>query len=203
VWVGDSFDVGNAGKARSQGLEFDTAWLLTERLRVNAAFIWLDARYIENRDNLCSIPQRFFPNPVPGCVFTPADTTATPPRPASYLQDLSGERFSPTFQGNVGVQYTQPLWSDIEAMLRADLTYTSEQRNPPDPTIAQGSRTLVDVGVTVRPSGRDSWSVGLLLQNATDREYYWYEFEAPAQVGTRIGFPVPPRRLTLQTRYHF
>ncbi|MGH8174777.1 MAG: hypothetical protein ACREV5_00775 [Steroidobacter sp.] len=136
------------------------------------------------------------------CHRTPANPATTPPTPASFLQDLSGERFAPTFQGNAGV-YTQPLWSDLEATLRADLTYTSEPRNPLDPTITQGSRTLLDAGLTLRPSSRRSWSVGLLVQNATDREYYWYEFEAPAQIGTRIGYPAAPRRITLQTRYQF
>lgn len=201
TWVGDAFDVGNAGKSRAQGLELETIWQATEALRLNASMIWLDARFLDNTGNACSIPQRFFPDPVPGCVFTPANAAAG--TAASYLQDNSGDRFAPTFSGNFGVGYTAGLTSSLELLMRADVVYTGRQHNPLDPTIEQGSRTLLDVGATLRPAGKDGWSVGLLVQNATDEEYYWYEFEAPAQIGTRIGFPAPPRMYTLQTRYRF
>ncbi|XOV88025.1 MAG: hypothetical protein ACFHX7_24215 [Pseudomonadota bacterium] len=42
------------------------------------------------------------------------------------------------------------------------------------------------------------WSLALLVKNATDREHWWYEFEAPSQPGTRIGFLAPPRTVTLR-----
>jgi iron complex outermembrane receptor protein len=201
TWVGDGFDVGNAGKSRSRGLELETLWRATEKLRLNAGLIWLDARFLENTGNACSIPQRFFPDPVPGCVFTPANPAAGVP--ASFLQDNSGDRFAPTFSGNFGIGYTAELTNSLDLQLRADLVYTGRQRNALDPTIEQGSRALLDVGATLRPAGGNSWSIGLLVQNATDKEFYWYEFEAPSQIGTRIGFPGPPRMLTLQTRYRF
>ena len=192
VWVGDGFDVGNAGEARSQGLEMDGTWLIGERLQLNGSFIWLDARFIESEGNACSIPQRNFPNPVPGCVEDP---------PGTFLQDLSGKRFAPTFQGNAGIGYVAPIGSSLELLLRGDVVYSGEQENPRDPTIAQGARTLVDLSATLRPLDQ-RWSVGLLVQNAGDSEFHWYEFEAPAQIGTRIGFPGPPRRFSLRASYH-
>jgi outer membrane receptor protein involved in Fe transport len=39
------------------------------------------------------------------------------------------------------------------------------------------------------------------VRNLTDKEYFYYEFEAPAQTGSRIGFPAPPRMFTLQATY--
>jgi len=201
TWVGDAFDVGNAGKARSQGLELDAVWQATENLNIRLGAIWLDAYYIENTGNACSIPQRYFPDPVPGCVFTTANPAAG--TVASRLQDNSGDRFAPEFQGALGVSYTADLTSSLELLMRADVSYVAEGEYPLDPTIVQGARTLLDVGATLRPAGGDSWSVGLLVQNATDKEFYWYEFEAPSQIGTRIGFPGQPRAYTLQTRYRF
>ncbi len=201
TWVGDAFDVGNAGKARSQGLELDAVWQATEKLNLRLGAIFLDARYLENSGNACSIPQRYFPNPLPGCVFTPANPAAG--TPASYLQDNTGDRFAPRFQGAFGISYTADLTSSLELMMRADVNYTDEGEFPLDPTIVQEARTLVDVGATLRPTGGDSWSVGLLVQNATDEDHYWFEFEAPSQIGTRIGYPAPPRMFTLQTRYRF
>lgn len=192
VWVGDGFDVGNAAEARSQGLEMDGNWLLGERLQLNGSFIWLDARYQSFPGAACSIPQRNFPSPEPGCVENP---------PGTFLQDLSGKRFAPTFSGNVGIGYVQPIGSGLELLLRADAVYWGDQENPRDPTIEQDSRTMVDLGATLR-SVDLRWDVGLLVQNATDEDFYWYEFEAPAQIGTRIGFPGPPRRVTLRASYH-
>jgi iron complex outermembrane recepter protein len=195
VWTGNNFDVGNAGKARSQGLEIDGRWLLTDRLQVNGSAIWLDARYRDFDNAACSVPQLAFGEP--GC-----RTETLPDGGILRVQDLTGKRFAATLSGNVGVGYVADLPYDLEVLLRADAVYNARQRNPRDPTIEQGSRTLVDLGATLRPAGLGSWSLGFLVQNATDREFYWYEFEAPSQTGTRIGFPGPPRRFTLRASYH-
>jgi iron complex outermembrane recepter protein len=193
VWTGTEFDVKNAGEARSQGLELDGRWLLTDRLQLNSSFIWLDARYIEFDNAACSVPQMFFGQP--GCAHFVGDTGAG-------IQDLSGKRFAPIFSGNAGIGYVADLPRNLELLMRADSVFQGRQRNPRDPTIAQGSRTLYDVSATLRPVGAPAWSVGLLVQNASDKSFYFYEFEAPAQVGTRIGFPGPPRRFTLRASYH-
>jgi iron complex outermembrane recepter protein len=193
VWTGTEFDVKNAGEARSQGLEMDARWLLTDRLQLNGSFIWLDARYIEFDNAACSVPQQFFGQP--GCDHFAGDT-------GPGIQDLSGKRFSPTFSGHAGIGYVADLTRNLEVLMRADTNFQGRQRNPRDPTITQGSRTLVDLSATLRPIGAPNWSVGALVQNATDKSFYFYEFEAPAQVGTRIGFPGPPRRFTLRATYH-
>jgi iron complex outermembrane recepter protein len=195
VWTGNNFDVGNAGKARSQGLEADGTWLITDRLQVNGSAIWLDARYRDFDNAACSIPQLTFG--APGCraVVVPSGATV-------MMQDLTGNRFAPTLSGNVGMGYIADLPQNLELLLRADAVHSGRQRNPRDRTIEQGSRTLLDMGATLRPIGAPQWSVGMLVQNATDKSFYWYEFEAPSQAGTRIGFPGPPRRFTLRASYH-
>jgi iron complex outermembrane recepter protein len=195
VWTGTEFDVKNAGKARSQGLELDGNWLVTDRLQLITSFIWLDARYIDFDNAACSVPQMSFG--APGCVHFNQVTNM-----GAGLQDLSGKRFSATFSGNAGIGYIADLPNNLELLLRADAVHTGKGRNPRDPTINQGSRTLVDVGATLRPVGARNWSVGMLVQNATDKSFYFYEFEAPAQAGTRIGFPGPPRRFTVRASYH-
>jgi iron complex outermembrane receptor protein len=199
LWVGDGFFVGNAGKSRAQGVEADLNWLATDNLRINAAVQYLDAKYIEYEGVACSINQRFFPNPIPGCVFTPASATA----PASYLQDLSGKRYSPHVSGTVGASYEFQLPSDLRLTWQANAVYTPEGVFPNDPTIVQDSRTIVDTGLSLS-AGDESWNLGVLVRNATDKEYYYYEFEAPGpQIGTRIGFPAAPRTYTIQGTYRF
>lgn len=194
VWTGTEFDVKNAGKARSQGLETDITYLATDKLQLNASFIWLDARYSDFANAACSVPQQAFGEP--GCNYFVGTSGAG-------LQDLSGNRFAATLSGNAGVGYVTPVTDGLELLLRADAVYYGAQENPRDPTIAQGSRTIVDLGATLRSRGARDASIGILIQNATDKSYYWYEFEAPAQIGTRIGFPGAPRLISLRGSYSF
>lgn len=194
VWNGEIFDVGNAGTARSQGLEADGRWLIGDRLEVTGSFAWIDARYIKDTVGACSLPQRFFGEP--GCGFEgdPA------------IQDLVGKRFAPTISATAGAGYVIPAGEKLEILLRGDVTHFGRNHSPTgaqDPTIIQDSKTLVDFGATLRPVDT-GWSLGFLLQNLTDEEFYWYEFEAPGpQIGTRVGYPAAPRRITLRAYYSF
>lgn len=198
VWTGNEFDVGNAGEARSQGLEVDGRWMITDRVQVDGSLIWLDARYLENSQNACSVPQLNFG--APGCFseagLAPADPGATGP----FFQDLTGERFATQFQGNVGIGYARPVMNGLELLLRADATYFGDQENARDRTIEQPSKTLLDVSATLRQFD-GPWSAAFLVKNATDKEHWWYEFEAPVQAGTRIGFYAPRRNYTLRLSY--
>lgn len=191
TFTGDGFAVANVGKARSRGLEMDGIWRLTDRVQVNGSFIFLDAKYRDFPNAACSISQTAFG--APGCEEVSAGV---------FAQDLSGERFAGKFQGNLGVGYLQPLARDIELLLRADLTHISAGEFPPEPQLAQPSRTLLDLSATVRPMAQN-WAVSLLVQNATDKDFRFFEFNAPAQTGTLIGFPAPPRRVTLRASYSF
>lgn len=192
TWTGTEFDVKNAGSAHSQGLEMDVTWLVTERLQINSSFIWLDARYGDFDNAACSVPQQAFGEP--GCAYFVGNSGAG-------LQDLSGKRFAPLFTGTAGIGYIWGLGANLELLTRADFQYFGDQQNPRDRTIEQDSRINLDLAATLRPVSGEGWSVGLLIQNATDEEAYYYEFEAPSQIGTRIGAPTPPRMVTLRAGY--
>lgn len=197
VWTGNEFDVGNAGDSFSQGLELDSRWQLTDRIQLNGSLIWNDARYDENVGNNCTVPQLNFG--APGCFnengLAPGDAGATGP----FFQDLTGDRFAPIFQGNIGIGYVRPIFSNMELLLRGDAVYYSDQENR-DPTIEQPSVTLVDLRAELRQT-MGPWSASVLIKNATDEEHWWYEFEAPVQPGTRIGFLAPPRTVAFRLTY--
>lgn len=194
TWTGTEFDVKNAGDAISQGLELDGTWVVTDRLQVNGSLIWLDARYGEFDNAACSVPQQAFG--APGCTYFVG--TSGP-----GLQDLSGKRFAPTFSGNAGFGYVAPVGDRLEMLLRTDVVYYGDQRNPRDRTIEQDARAIVDLSATLRTTGLKGASLGFLVQNLTDKSYYWYEFEAPSQIGTRIGFPGAPRLFSVRASYSF
>jgi outer membrane receptor protein involved in Fe transport len=91
------------------------------------------------------------------------------------------------------------LAGDLDLTFNATAVYTPQGVSAFDPTNTQPERTIVDASVALA-SGR-TWDLALLVRNLTDKEYFYYEFEAPAQTGSRIGFPAPPRMFTLQATY--
>lgn len=200
VWTGNEFDVGNAGEARSQGLELEGRYLLTDSIQINGGLILLDAKYIENHQNACSVTQLTFG--APGCFDESGVPYGDPAAVAPYFQDLTGERFSPPLQGNFGIGYVRPMLNGMELLLRADATYFDHSERANDRTIEEPAVTIVDVAATLRQTG-GPWSVGLLVKNATGKLHWWYQFEAPAQSGTRIGFYAPPRTVAFRLVYNY
>jgi outer membrane receptor protein involved in Fe transport len=205
VWNGEIFDVGNAGTARSQGLEADGKWLIGDRLELNGSVAWIDARYIKDTTGSCSVSQRFFG--APGCDLTLLPTDPSAPIPtAPNAQDLVGQRFAPTISATFGAAYVLPLGENHEVLLRGDGVHYGRNfsaAGAQDPSVIQDAKTLFDFGATLRPVDAN-WTLGFLVQNVTDKEFYWYEFEAPGpQIGTRVGFPGSPRRFTVRGSISF
>lgn len=199
IYTGEGFFLTNVGTARSQGAEADFRWQPTEQLSINGAISLIDAKYTSNFRGACNIAQQNFGQP--GCFRTVAGPGNVPP--AASVQNYGDKRFAPRYTGSFGVGYTQPVGSGLELLLRADTTFTAQGEFPLDDTIVQPARALLDLGATLRPTGDRNWSLGVLVQNALDHDYYFFEFEAPSQVGTRIGFIAPPRRVVLKASYDF
>jgi iron complex outermembrane recepter protein len=200
IWQGNGFFLTNAGSARSQGVEADVRWQTTERLQLSGAVSLVDARYTETVLAACNIGQLNFGQP--GCFLIPAPTAANPAatRP---VQDFNNRRFAPRYTASLGVGYVQPLSDSMEVLFRGDATFRARGQSALDPTIVQPPVELLDLSATLRPTDDSRWNISLLVQNVLDQRYYYFEFEAPAQTGTRIGFPAPPRRWTIRASYEF
>jgi outer membrane receptor protein involved in Fe transport len=200
IWQGNGFFLTNAGAARSQGFEADVRWQATERLQLSGAVSLVDARYTESVLAACNIAQLNFGQP--GCFLIPAPT-ATNPAATRPVQDFNGKRFAPRYTASLGAGYVQPLGESLEVLFRGDATFRARGQSALDPTIVQPPVELLDLSATLRPTDGNRWNVSLLIQNVLDHRYYFFEFEAPSQTGTRIGFPAPPRRWTIRASYEF
>lgn len=197
IWQGDSFLLTNAGAARSQGFEADLVWQATDRLRLNGALSLVDATYTENVQVACNIAQLNFGQP--GCFLTPVAGGGTRP-----VQDFKGKSFAPEYQATLGAGYVQPLDGDLEMLFRADARFQAEGESALDSTITQPAYQLLDLGLTLRSTDPDQrWSLGVVVSNVFDERRYFFEFEAPSQAGTRIGFPAPPRTAVFKLSYEF
>jgi outer membrane receptor protein involved in Fe transport len=195
VFTGNGFDVGNQGSSFSRGLELEGRWLVGA-FDLNAAAIFNDAKFASgSKQAACNIAQINFG--APGCVPNPATGAL-----ATGTQSLNGKRFAPRAQYNFGVGYTHTLGSKMDLLMRADVNHFAKGENARDNSIVQPRLTLLDLQATVRSSD-GKWTAGVILQNAMNRKYYNFEFEAPAQAGTRIGFLGAPRRVTFRVSYNF
>ena len=190
VYTGESFDLRNAGKARSMGIEGDLSIRASSRLNLSAGFLLLRSKFIENTNVACNITQQYFGQA--GCVRFGN----------GFVQDLSGARYGPRFNGQAGANYTLPLSDSLELDTYASLTYRGTSRGGNDPDVDQPSTTTIDVGVTLGRIDK-RWYAGVLLENATNVQHYFFQFEAPAQVGTRIGFLQSPRRVSMRVGTNF
>lgn len=201
TWTGSGFFLTNAGSARSQGVEGDFTWQVSERLRLNGAFTLLDSTYTESVYAACNIGQLNFGQE--GCFLIPAPTAANPAatRP---VQDLNGKRFAAKYSYTIGGAYVQPLGDDVELMLRADAQFRARGQYALDPTLVQPAYELLDLSATFRSTDAENpWYAGVTVTNVFDERRYFMEFEAPAQVGTRIGFPAPGRMATFRVGYQW
>ena len=201
IFTGNGFFLTNAGASRSQGFEADVAWQVTERFRLTSAVTLLDAKFTERVLAACNIGQLNFGQA--GCFNIAAPTTANPAatRP---VQDFNGKRSAAKYSATLGAAYIQPLSDDFEVVLRADAQFRAKGQFALDPTITQPAYQLLDLGATLRPTGGDRrWTLGVSVSNVFDKERYFFEFEAPAQTGTRIGFVAPPRRAVFKFTYDF
>ena len=193
VWQGNGFFLTNAGAARSQGFEGDATWRVSDRLDLNGAFSVIDARYTQPVEIACNIGQLNFGQP--GCAKNAA---------GANVQQANGRRFAPRYSATLGAGYAQPIPRELEVLFRADANFYAKGQFPLDSTIVQPALQLLDLSATLRPmDAHQHWNLAVLVQNALDKKYFNYEFEAPAQTGSRVGFPAAPRRVTFRASYQF
>ena len=192
IWQGAGFFLTNAGSARSQGAEGDFALQATPRLRFTGAFTLLDARYTAHVDVACNIGQLNF-GQGGGCHLNAQNAP---------VQDFNGRRFAPKYSATLGAGYVQPISGALEALFRADATFQAHGEFALDPTITEPAYQNLDLGATLRSTDpHRRWSFGVVATNIFDTHRWYYRFEAPAQTGTRIGFPAPPRRIVFNLTY--
>lgn len=194
LWTGSGFFLTNAGAARLQGAEGDFIWQPIDGLRINGAVSLVDAKYTERVELGCNLSQLTFGDQT-GCTILPT---------GGRIQDGNGKRFAPKYSAELGAQYTHPIFNDLELQYRADATFRAKGESAIDPSVVQPAYQLLDLSMTLRSTGPGTrWNAGVLVQNVFDKERYFYEFEAPAQSGTRIGFPAPPRRIVFRLGWDF
>jgi outer membrane receptor protein involved in Fe transport len=146
-----NFNVRNAAEARTQGVEADFRAALAPGLTVSGAVAYLDFKFTNFTDGQCFYLQT--------------------PGPNGFC-DYSGKRnaLSPKWSGNLNLDYTTPVTSDIKVALNVNADFSSsyiaavnlDPRTHQDGYVKLGARlALAEVD--------DRWEVALIGRNLTNQ----------------------------------
>ncbi|MDZ4372152.1 MAG: TonB-dependent receptor [Phenylobacterium sp.] len=167
---GLQFRTRNNGKARQQGIEFDTIARPIAPLTLTLSGTYLDSEYL--------------------------DFQGAPGLPGfGGVQDLSGQRlpYSPKWQGAVSAQYIGDLVNEMTWMARADLSFSSKvnlaSAGDNNPDADQKGYQLLSVRLALRgPDQR--WEVAAIAQNLTNETYCTGIFNQPNGPAFGLNNPV-------------
>ncbi len=186
--------VDNVGSSTIWGFEFEGQAYLTDRLTANLALGYVDAEFNEFL--------AYVPNAAPPPAFVQTD-----------VSDSRQFQNTPSWTGNVSLQYDHPLGRHGSVQVLGSMSFRSETSmfETPFAEVDQPAYELYDLSV-VWTTADDRWRVGLHGRNLTDELYrtgaYTFAFN-PAAPSTLvfgdsvIGFYGPPRTVSLTVGYRF
>jgi outer membrane receptor protein involved in Fe transport len=165
VPVTASFKVGNAGEAKTEGIELGARWQASDRLQLHALATYNDGT-INGYNGQCYTLQ----TAAEGCVN-------------GTYQDLSGKSLprAPKFTATLGGLYTYPVTGSLNASFGVDAYYSDKYQLEilNDPNLTQDSFVRWDASVALETQDR-KWRAALFGRNLSN--------EAVATFGATRGF---------------
>ena len=185
------FNVGNAAKATTQGVELDGRWAITDNWSVNGSVAYLNFKFDDFKNGQCNQGQ--------------------PPDFPNGKCDYTGKtnQYVAPFSGAVGINYQHPVFSALVFRSGLDITFTAPY-NPSqnlDPRVEQDAYAELNLRLALADEdGR--WEVALLGRNLSDESIVSYANDTPlafSQFGspTFYGFVDRSRNFALQAKYKF
>ncbi len=186
VFNGTGFELANAGKQTTKGVEFDGSVSPTDGLTFTAAVVYLDPIYTS----------------FPGASATTAAGNRVP-------VDLSGTVPSaiPELSTTLGVTYELDLGSDNSLDFRIDYHYESKvdlfDANPINPTAVNFQRTVNALNASTTLTLGNGLQATLWGRNLTNAQYITTAFPSVGQAGSFSGYPSQPRTYGITAKYKF
>ncbi len=174
----------NADKARTRGVEFDTAARVAAGLTLRASGQYLDARFI-----------RFLDAPINTPLFVPPYGVIT------RAGDASGNRMpqTPRTKLNLGFNY-EIATSAGGFVLDGNMSYRGSFRWEPDNVVTEPALTLFSGSLSYQPAFSDRLSLRLWGQNLTNEKYFSNMLTQSGPVGF-MASPAEPRTYGIEIRY--
>ena len=176
IFSGTGFNLANAGKQSTEGLELDATWTPVEGLRIGFAGTWLDPLYDDFQDALG-------PNgPI----------------------DLSGQQPAgiPEFSANTNVTYKFAI-GDIQSYVRVEHVYEEDVQVVDNIPKSVASREINMFNASAGFTLSNGLDFNLWGRNLNDDEYLLSAFPSVAQAGSISGYPNQPRTYGLTVKYNF
>lgn len=175
--------VRNAGEVRSQGVEIEGRWAVSDAVTLGGAIGILDAKFEEFRLGHC----------YPG----------EPMNPDGYSCDKTGKTlpYSPDYSGNVYLDINTPISNRLAFFGGLDITFSDSYltNGNLDPLGEQDSYSKFNarVGIGAADGG---WRLSVIGKNLTDEKINNF---SEAFLGVYRGYIQEPRTVWLQGRYSF
>ncbi len=177
AFEGGGFNLRNAGKIETQGLEIEALWQATATLTVQSYYAKNEGEYKTFKDATCW------------------DATPFHTGVAQATCDLDGfaMAYNPEDRFFLGVTKTFPMGNN-ELFVRAEYTYTSDSLTDGDvdPLTTQDAYGLVNVRLGLNI---DSWNSNITLwgRNVTDERFFRQSFDPPLLDNGRMdSYPSEP-----------
>lgn len=190
------FNVGNAAKATSEGIELDGRWAMTDHLTLIGALAFLDFEFNDYANGQCTQAVRI--------ARLLEDNTS---RDCSY--DGLTNQYVADYSGSFTLDYGRSLTSSLDFNSALDVIFTSEYHPTQnlDASVQQGGYTKFNFRTSIANSDGD-WEVAILGKNLTDEKVVTYAADAPlssnlVQSVGHYGFVEPGRTIALQGTYNF
>ena len=185
------FNVGNAARAVTQGIELDGRWQLTESLMLSGSLAWLDFEFKDYDNGQCTQRTRIETGNV-RCDFAGKSN--------QYVADWSGV---------VSLDYRRPVANALRFGATLDAIFTTDY-NPSqnlDPAIEQDGYVKLNGRLSLGAED-GGWEVALIGKNLTDEEIITYANDTPlsANLGQSTGyytFVEPGATYALQGTWRF
>jgi iron complex outermembrane recepter protein len=208
-------NVTNAGSSRTQGVEFETEWLVSHAFRVRSAITYLDAKYISYPNVTRTALQTFCGTAanrnLPDCLQVYPLAQFPIGKATPTLQDLSGQptNFAPKLSGSLTASYTIDLPRNYHFVTEADVYastwYFYANNATDDPELAQPGYARVDGRFSFE--GPDQkWAIDILFKNVTDRLIVnggTGGTTLPTGTGSILAQTEQPRNFAIQARYQW
>jgi iron complex outermembrane receptor protein len=201
TFVGLGFVVTNASSTEISGFEIDTAFQVTEKLRLNLSVGTVDGEYKDFKGAACSAEQtsdlEFLNFATGGLTPSSPSITSADGKCAQQFdaagnrtgiaQDLSGVTLGTAeWSGSFGAQYMQPLGSmmwftEVDVQFTDDFIYTGDL----DPIDYQEGQERINLRTGLRG---DSWMLMLYGRNITDENFATGGADVPLARGSHMRY---------------
>ena len=195
------FNVGNAGKATTMGIEADGRWALNENLTLSASLAWLDFEFTDFVDGQCTQAVRIARTAQAAATGEAVDNTC----------DYAGlsNQYVADFSGFASADYEAPLTDALFFRATADVLFTTDY-NPTqnlDPNVEQNGYAKLNLRLALGAADQQ-WEIALVGKNLNDENIVTYANDTPlatnlSQSVGYYGFVESPRTLSVQGTYRF